>query len=53
MEVSIKGGDTGKVAKVDTNNRLHTQTVTESESIHAAESGDAFNVIAYGYERIR
>lgn len=37
---------TGKGAslKVDSNNRAHTQAVTEDESLHSAELGDAYNI---------
>ena len=31
-------------AKVDPNNRLHTQTIAETEAVHAAETGDAYNI---------
>lgn len=38
----IKDGDTGSIARVDTNHRLHTQSVVETEAQHAAEVGDAY-----------
>lgn len=30
--------------KIDLNGRAHTQTISESESLHAAELGDAYNI---------
>lgn len=44
METVIKSGDGGNVAKVDENSRLHAQAVTETESLHATETGNAFNL---------
>ena len=41
MEVSIKGGSKGDVAFVDTNERLHTATVSEDEGTHSADSSIA------------
>lgn len=38
------GTGSGKKVKVDENNRVHTQSVSEEESLHAAELGDAYNV---------
>jgi hypothetical protein len=38
------GTGKGNQAKVDTNNRIHTQAVTESESLHSSEVGDAYNI---------
>ena len=38
------GKGDGFKARVDSNKRLHTQSVTEEESIHAAEIGDAYNL---------
>lgn len=38
------GTGTGNETKVDNNKRLHTQSVTEPEAIHAAEIGDAYNI---------
>lgn len=38
------GKGTGLKARVDGNNRLHTQTVSESEALHAVEEGDAYNI---------
>lgn len=35
---------TGSKAKVDLNNRLRTHAVTEAESLHAAETGNAYNI---------
>jgi hypothetical protein len=39
MEISIKGGDNGDVAKVDTNKRLHVAAVVERELVHSCDSG--------------
>lgn len=45
MELIIKNGvGSGSTAKVDNNNRLHAQAVTEDESLHASELGSAFNL---------
>jgi len=44
MEIQIKSGNSGDVAKVDKNKRVHTQSLTEDESLHAAELGSAFNL---------
>jgi hypothetical protein len=44
METQIKSGNSGDVAKVDMNKRLHTQSLSEDESLHAAELGAAFNL---------
>ena len=38
------GSGKGFSAKVDSNQRLHTQAVTETEAVHAAEIGDAYNL---------
>ena len=38
------GTGSGNQGKVDGNNRLHTQLVTETESLHSAENGDAYNI---------
>jgi photosystem II stability/assembly factor-like uncharacterized protein len=38
------GVGNGSKLKVDSNNRAHTQSVTESESLHASELGDAYNI---------
>jgi hypothetical protein len=38
------GTGSGSKAKVDANKRVHTQSVTESEALHAAEVGDAYNI---------
>jgi hypothetical protein len=38
------GKGDGYKARVDKNKRLHTQSVTETEAIHAAEIGDAYNL---------
>lgn len=38
------GKGTGSQARVDGNNRLHTQSVTEPEAIHALELGDSYNI---------
>lgn len=45
MSVKIEDNTgTGYGVKVDSNNRLHTQSVTETESLHSAEIGDAYNI---------
>jgi hypothetical protein len=38
-EVQIKSGNSGEVAEVDSNKRLHTAAVIETESNHACDSG--------------
>ena len=38
------GTGTGNEVKIDSNKRMHTQAVTETESQHAAEVGDAYNI---------
>jgi hypothetical protein len=38
------GTGTGNEVKVDTNKRMHVQSTTESESLHSAEIGDAYNI---------
>lgn len=38
------GTGAGYTAKVDGNKRVHTQSTTETESLHSAEIGDAYNV---------
>jgi hypothetical protein len=38
------GAGKGYSAKVDANNRVHTQSVSESEAIQSAERGDAYNI---------
>jgi hypothetical protein len=38
------GTGKGNKAKVDGNNRLHTQAITETEALHAVEAGDAYNI---------
>jgi hypothetical protein len=38
------GRGTGRKVRIDGNNRMHTQTVTEPEGIHSAEVGDAYNI---------
>jgi hypothetical protein len=38
------GTGSGKHAKVDEDNRLHTRAVTESEEFHVNEEGDAYNI---------
>ena len=38
------GTGTGFKAKVDSNKRIHTQSVTESEALHASEIGDGYNI---------
>ena len=43
MRLSDGSGDNYS-AKVDKNKRLHTQAVTETESLHSAEIGTAYNI---------
>ena len=38
------GKGSGKDAQVDDQNRLRTHAVTESESLHASEEGNAYNI---------
>jgi hypothetical protein len=38
------GVGNGNKLKVDSNNRAHTQSITEPESLHASELGDAYNI---------
>jgi hypothetical protein len=38
------GTGSGNEAKVDNNNRLHIQSVSETEALHAAELGNAYNI---------
>jgi len=38
------GKGSGKDAQVDSSNRLRTHAVTKSESLHAAEEGNAYNI---------
>ena len=38
------GTGSGKDAQVDDQNRLRTHAVTESESLHASEEGNAYNI---------
>jgi hypothetical protein len=38
------GTGKGNSLKVDANNRAHTQAVTEEESLHSTELGDAYNI---------
>jgi hypothetical protein len=38
------GTGSGQSARVDTNKRLHTQSITETESLQSAEDGDAYNI---------
>jgi len=45
MEVSIiDGTGNGKEAQVDANHRLKIQGQTETEQVHAAKTGDAYNI---------
>jgi hypothetical protein len=44
MTVLNDGTGKGNNAKIDGNNRLHTQSVQESEATHAVEAGDAYNI---------
>jgi len=44
MEVSIKNGDGGCVAKVDSQNRLHTQAFTVSSLLESGLEGKAYNL---------
>ena len=38
------GKGTGYEAHVDANNRLHTQSTTETEAVHSTELGDGYNL---------
>lgn len=38
------GKGTGSKARVDKNNRMHVQSVTETEGLHITEKGDAYNI---------
>ena len=38
------GTGSGKLAKVDSENRLRTSSVTETEALHAAEEGRGYNI---------
>ena len=38
------GTGSGNQAKIDGNKRVHTQSVTESEALHATEVGDGYNI---------
>jgi hypothetical protein len=40
----VDGTGNGNQAKVDGNKRVHTQSVQETESLHALEKGDAYNI---------
>lgn len=42
-EIKDGTGD-GYSARVDSNKRLHTQSTTETEAVHSAEIGDAYNI---------
>lgn len=44
MEMSVKGGNNGNSANVDNNKRVHTKSVSEEESLDAAETGNAYNL---------
>ena len=44
MEVKIKDGNSGGVAKVDSNNRLHVRAITSAELENAVHEGEAFNL---------
>lgn len=44
MADTIKDAATGSVAKVDANQRLHTQSVTATESDNANKNGNAYNI---------
>lgn len=45
MSVKLKDGTgTGKVAKVDSFNRLATSAITETQADHHAETGDRYNI---------
>lgn len=44
MSFSIKDGLTGNVAKVDTNNKLTTQTTSQTQKNQSAASGDKYNI---------
>jgi len=38
------GTGKGYVAKVDASNRLHVQSVNETESLHSLDKGTAYNI---------
>lgn len=38
------GTGKGTSLKIDANNRAHTQTISETESLHSTELGDAYNI---------
>jgi len=40
----IKDGQSGHTVKVDSNKRVHTQSVVETEAQHAVEVGQAYNI---------
>lgn len=40
------GTGSGNEAKIDSNKRLHTQSVTESEAVHSTEIGESYNVVS-------
>jgi hypothetical protein len=44
MSILQDGSGRGNSAKVDGNQRLRTQSISESEEQHAAEQGDAYNI---------
>jgi hypothetical protein len=44
MTIIRDGAGKGNQLKVDANNRAHTQSVSESEALHSAEQGDAYNL---------
>jgi hypothetical protein len=44
MSIINDGTGKGNSLKVDGNNRAHVQSVSEDESLHSAELGDAYNV---------
>ncbi len=42
--IIIDGTGKGNQLKIDDNNRARTQAITETETIHAVELGDAYNI---------
>jgi len=44
MSTAISDGRTHQTALVDSNNRLHTASITDPLPDHAAESGDKYNI---------
>lgn len=44
MSIIVDGTGSGRRAAVTSENRLKTDSITESAYVHAAENGDAFNI---------